>query len=104
MNTFIGSIGGSSEDEEVECTYMHSRKMVLMNLVENDLVDAVGEGEGGTNRETALARLTLSVKQLVGSCLLSNTGSFSLLLCDDLKGWDGERGGRIREKGYINYI
>jgi len=25
------------------------RKMVLMNLVENELVDTVGEGEGGTN-------------------------------------------------------
>lgn len=61
MNTFIGSIGGSSEDEEVECTYMHSRKMVLMNLVENDLVDAVGEGEGGTNRGNSVDAYTLSV-------------------------------------------
>ena len=25
------------------------RKMVLMNLVENELVDTVGEGAGGTN-------------------------------------------------------
>ena len=51
MNTFIGSIGGSSEDEEVECTHMHSRKMVLMNLVENDLADTAGESEGGKNSE-----------------------------------------------------
>lgn len=56
MNTFIGSIGGSSEDEEVECTYMHSRKMVLMNLVENDLVDAVGEVRWD-EQETALTHL-----------------------------------------------
>ena len=27
--------------------YMESRKMVLMNLVENRLVDTVAEGEGG---------------------------------------------------------
>ena len=29
--------------------YMKSRKMVLMNPVENGLADTVGEGEGGTN-------------------------------------------------------
>ena len=40
---------------------MHSRKMVLMNLVENDLVDAVGGGEGGTNRENSVDAFTLSV-------------------------------------------
>lgn len=61
MNTFIGSIGGSSEDEEVECTHMHSRKMVLMNLVENDLADTAGESEGGTNRENSVNVYTLSV-------------------------------------------
>ena len=27
--------------------YMEPRKMVLMNLIENRLVDTVGEGEGG---------------------------------------------------------
>ena len=62
MNTLIGSIGGSSEDEEVECTYMDSRKMVLMNLiVENDLVDTAGEGDGGMNRENSVDTYTLSV-------------------------------------------
>ena len=29
---------------------MESRKLVLMNPVENRFVDKVGEGEGGTNR------------------------------------------------------
>ena len=29
--------------------YMESRKMILMNLVENGLVDAVREGKGGAN-------------------------------------------------------
>lgn len=62
MNTLIGSIGGSSEDAEVECTYMDSRKMVLMTLVaENDLVDTAGEGDGGMNRENSADTYTLSV-------------------------------------------
>ena len=29
--------------------YMESRKMTLMNLVENGLLATVGEGEGGMN-------------------------------------------------------
>ena len=29
--------------------YMESRTMVLMNLVEKELVDSAGEGEGGMN-------------------------------------------------------
>ena len=32
--------------------HMESRKMVLMNLVENGLLDTVGEGEGGMNWES----------------------------------------------------
>ena len=62
MNILIGSIGGSRDDEEVECTYMDSRKMVLMNLVvENDLVDTAGEGDGGMNRENSIDTYILSV-------------------------------------------
>ena len=33
---------------------MKSRKMVLMNLVENELVDTAGEGEGGMNLESSI--------------------------------------------------
>ena len=29
--------------------YMESRKIIPMNLVENELVDTVGKGESGTN-------------------------------------------------------
>ena len=48
------------------------RKMVLMNLVENELVDTVGEGEGGTNWESSIDIYTLSsVKQWVGSCYIT---------------------------------
>ena len=47
---------------------MESRKTVLMNLfagsnggtdTENRLVDTVGEGEGGTNRESRIGICTL---------------------------------------------
>lgn len=47
---------------------MESRKTVLMNLfagrnggadIENRLVDTVGEGEGGTNRESSVGTCTL---------------------------------------------
>ena len=34
--------------------------MALMNLVENGLVDAAGEGEGGTNWESGIDIYTLS--------------------------------------------
>ena len=39
---------------------MESRKMVLMNLVENKLVDTAGEGEGGMNLESSIDIYTLS--------------------------------------------
>ena len=39
---------------------MESRKMVLMNLAENVLVDTAGEGEGGANRESSIDIYTLS--------------------------------------------
>ena len=74
MNTLTGSIGGSSKDEEVESTDMESRKMVLMNLGENDLVDTAREGKGGMNRKIALAYIHYACKTVSGK-LLSNTGS-----------------------------
>ena len=39
--------------------HMESRKMVLMNLVENGLLDAVGEGEGGMNWESNIDKYAL---------------------------------------------
>ena len=39
---------------------MESRKMILMSLVENGLVDTVGEGEDGRNWESNLDICTLS--------------------------------------------
>ena len=40
--------------------YMEFRKMVLMNLVENRVVDTVGKGEGGMNWESGIDIYTLS--------------------------------------------
>ena len=55
---------------------MESRKMVLMNLVENGLVDIPGEGESGMNWESSNNIHSLShVKQTVSGKLLYNTGS-----------------------------
>ena len=48
---------------------MESRKIVLINLVENGLVDITGEGEGGMNWESSTDVYRLScVRQIVGSC------------------------------------
>ena len=40
-------------------SYMESRKMVLMNLVESRLVDLMGEGKGGMNWESSINIYTL---------------------------------------------
>ena len=48
---------------------MGSSKIVLLNLVENDLMDTVGEDENGMNWNYNVDIYTLScVKQIVGSC------------------------------------
>ena len=48
---------------------MGSSKIVLLNLVDNDPVDTVGEGENGMNWDYNIDIYTLScVKQIVGSC------------------------------------
>ena len=60
---------------------MESRKMALMNLVENGLVDTVGAGEGGANWESSNDTYTLPwVRYLVGTCYRAQGAS--LALCD----------------------
>ena len=64
---------------------MESRKMVLINLLtgkecrhglENELVDTVGEGKSGMNRESSLDIYILPcVKEIAGEKLLYNTGN-----------------------------
>ena len=48
---------------------MGSNKIVLLNLVENSLVDTMGEGENAMNWDYSINIYTLScVKQTVGNC------------------------------------
>ena len=50
---------------------MESRKTVLMNLVEKELVDTAREGAEGMNSEKSTDIYMLScVKQTVGSCYI----------------------------------
>ena len=63
-------------------------------------MDTMGEGEGGTNRESSVETYTLPfVKYKSGGNLLYDVGSSDPLLCDNLEGWDGVGGGREVQKG-----
>ena len=74
------------------------RKMVLMNPVENELVDTVGEGEGGTNWESSIDIYALScVKQWVGSCYITQGACPGTLWW--LRGVGLGRGGRTKREG-----
>ena len=77
--------------------------MVSMNLFSGkewrrryreQTVDTTGEGKSGTNGESSIDIYTLScVRQTANKKLLYNNREPSLMLCDDLKGWDGGQGG-----------
>ena len=63
-------------------------------------MDTMGEGEGGTNRESSVETYTLPfVKYISGGNLLNDVGNSDPLLCDNLEGWDGVGGGREVQKG-----
>ena len=75
---------------------MKSRKLVLVNYlqgsrgdadIENRPVDMVRGGEGGTNCESSIKTHILQyANQMASGNLLSDVGSWSLLLCDKLEG------------------
>ena len=72
--------------------------MVQMNLVENGLVDTVGEGEGGTNRESSTNIYTLPrAKQIARGKVLYYRELDDLEQWNRAWGWYGVSG----EKGYI---
>ena len=63
-------------------------------------MDTVGEGEGGMNWESSMETFTLPyVKYVASGNLLSDTGSSSPVLCDDLERWDGVGGGKEIHEG-----
>ena len=70
--------------------------------VENGLVDTVGEGDSGTNGESSINIYTLPYVKQIDSLwevgILVQHREPSLALCDELKGWDGGRGGRLKTK------
>ena len=83
--------------------------MVLMNLfsgrtrdtdVENRLADKVGEEGGGTKLESSMETYTLThVKQIASGNLLYDA-ELSLMLCDNLVGWQGMECGREVQEGW----
>ena len=62
-------------------------------------MDTVEEGASRRNGEGSLDICTLpSVKWIAGEKLLYNREP-GLAHCDDLEGWDRERGGRLKKEG-----
>ena len=63
--------------------------------VYNNLLDSVGEGEGGMIWENGIESCKLShVKWIASPGLVHDTRCSGLVHWDDPEGWDGEGGGR----------
>ena len=81
---------------------MEFRKMVTMTLYvrqqnrcKEQILDSVGEGEGGMIWESSIETCILSyVKQITSSGSMHETGCSGLVQWDDLEGWDREGWGR----------
>ena len=68
-------------------------------------MNPVSEGEGKINWESSIETQTLPyVKQRVSGNLLYEAGNSNPVLCDNLEGWDGVRGGRGGPEGGDIYI
>ena len=71
--------------------------------VYNNLLDSVGEGEGGMIWENVIESCNLShVKRI--SSLMHDTGCSGLVHWDDPEGWYSEGGGRGVQVGEHMYI
>ena len=71
---------------------------------EDDLLDSVGEGEGGMIWENSTETCILSyVKQITSPGLMYETGCSGLVHWDDPEGWDGEGGGKGVQDGEHMY-
>ena len=63
--------------------------------VENNLLDSVGEGEGGMIWENGIeTRIISHVKWIASPGSMQDTGCSGLVHWDDPEGWYGEGGGR----------
>ena len=63
-------------------------------VLNNRLLDSVGEGEGEMIRENSIETCILHVKQISSPGLMHETGCSGLVHWDDPKGWDGQGCGR----------
>ena len=69
------------------------------------IVDSVGEGEGGMIWENSIERCILSyVKEIASLGLMHEAGCSGLVHWDDPERWDGEGGGRRVQDGEHMYI
>ena len=72
--------------------------------VYNNLLDSVGEGEGGMIWENGTETCKVSyAKRIVSPGLMHDTGCSGLMHWDDPEGWDGEGGGRGVQDGKHMY-
>ena len=67
--------------------------------MENGLVDIVGEREGGTDRESSINTYTIMCQTSSLWEAAREDRELSLVLCDDLEGGGGGRGGRLKTEG-----
>ena len=68
--------------------------------VQNSLLNAVGEGEGGMIWENGIETCILSyVKWIASPGLMQDTECLGLVHWDDPEGWDGEGSGRGVQDG-----
>ena len=74
------------------------------NRCKEQILDSVGEGEGGMIWESSIETCILSyVKQITSSGSTRETGHSGPVHWDDAEGWDGEGGGKGVQAGGHRY-
>ena len=80
------------------------RDSKIDTVVNNRLLDSVGEGKGGMIWEDSIETCILSyVKQIASPGLMQETGCSGLVHWDDPEGWDGEGRGMGIQDGEHMY-
>ena len=99
MNTHIGNL-------EKWYWWIYSQGRNRDTDIEKRHVDTVEEGEGGTNWESNIETYTITICKTVSQReFYVWHREFNPVLCDNLKGWGGVRGGReVKEVGTYAYL
>ena len=72
----------------------------LFQILKDDAINSVGEGEGGMLLENGIETCIISyVKQITSPGLMHDTGCSGLVHWDDPEGWYGEGEGRGVQNG-----